>query len=158
MPPITEENRQKRLAAIQQVMASELTGSPTEIHRVLLQESDMDIPVSTIREYVKECRNANWVWLSETAKYTYIAEMKQRAKKLEKAFNLTTLELESESLKPHARALLNNSLTALSKEISDLVEGQGILRHWDAIINSQDKEWQEAAMQTDTSEEDAKFT
>ena len=154
---ISGEARKGRLDDIQQIMALKLTASPTAIHRYL-QEANIDIPKSSVANYIKECRDANWLWLTDAAKHTYIANMRQRAEDIQEAIEHTMTALRSPDLKPHARAQLNNSLGVLSKEMSDLIEGQGILRHWDAILNAKDPAWQNAAMQADTSDADAQLT
>ena len=154
---ISEKEHNERLEQVQQIMALKLTGSPAIIYRHL-HDAGIDIARASVYNYVKECRDANWLWLTDAAKHTYIANMRQRVENLEEAIEHTMTTLRDPALKPHARAQLNNSLAVLSKEVSDLIEGQGILRHWDAILNSKDAEWQAAAMQADTSDADAKLT
>ena len=157
MASISDADHKERLEHVQQVMALKLTGSGAEVHKHL-QDAGINIPRASVYNYIKECRDANWLWLTDAAKHTYIANMRARAENIEEAIEHTMTTIRDETLKPHARAMLNNSLAVLSKEMSDLIEGQGILRHWDAILNHRDTEWQRIAKSADTSEADAKLT
>jgi len=156
MGTVKDQHRAK-VELVQQTVALKLTMRATEVHEYL-RDAGHDIGLSTVQKILKECRDANWRWLSDTAKHTYIADLRDRAIDIKEAMKHTMQELANPGLKPHARAQLNNSLVMLSKEMTELIEGQGVLRHWDALINKKDPEWQKAAMAQDTSDTDADLT
>ena len=144
---ISKAARAERLQAVQKAMSSIMSSRPADVQRQL-QAEGITIPHASISRYITQAKNDNWQWLNDTARSAYIANLRTRAEYIQNAINRTAQCLQDESLKPHGRAQLNTSLVVLSKEMSDLIEGLGLMRHWDALINHNDPAWQAIAKST----------
>lgn len=146
MGSVTAAVRREREEAVRDLVAFKCDATAASIQRMLAarvkdgKPAPIIMNIKTVRSMIKRAKEDNMKWLSDLAKTTYVADLRQRYGWLKDALLRTRQELSKPNVTPHARAQLNNSMVMLNAEITNLAENGGLYRYMQEWMNTPETE------------------